>query len=156
VLRPKPTVEISLINPVNSAVKWPKQSQLYCVYKRGASGKSTGSESPTKDEITGIMTFGLSNPYQNTLYYGIGTGIELVLEAPTAQSRMRDIKTGMMMTGLSISKSWMFTILNEVAHQCFALGVQIRQLLEQVLFILFFYNIFSNLSFAFFLYRSCH
>jgi hypothetical protein len=100
--------------------RWPRQSQAYCVYTRkGANG-----------EITGIITFGLSNPYQNTFYYAIGIGIEIMLEAPTTQSRLSGPDGAV--TGATISESWMFAVVHEMAHQCFALGLQIRQLLEKV------------------------
>jgi hypothetical protein len=61
----------------------------------------------------------------NTVFIGIG--IEILLEAPTQQARL-----GQPMTGATISDSWMFCIVHELAHQCYALGLQIRQLLEKV------------------------
>jgi hypothetical protein len=101
--------------------RWPRVSQSYCVYTR-KKGDAT---------ITGVMTFGLSNPYQTTFYFAIGIGIEILLEAPSTQARLAG-KDGVV-TGASISESWMFAIVHEIAHQCFALGLQIRQLLEKVM-----------------------
>jgi hypothetical protein len=80
--------------------------------------------------VTGVITFGLSNPYQNTFFYAIGVGVEILLEAPTGQSRLTGPNGAM--TGASISDSWMFAIVHEIGHQCFALGLQIRQLLEKL------------------------
>jgi hypothetical protein len=59
-----------------------------------------------------------------------GIGIEVLLEAPTPQARLAGANGAV--TGASISDSWMFAIVHEIAHQCFALGLQIRQLLEKV------------------------
>jgi hypothetical protein len=104
--------------------RWPRQSQAYCVYTRKASW----------GDVTGIITFGLSNPYQNTFFFAIGIGIEILLEAPSNQARITG--TNGAVTGASIADSWMFAIVHEIAHQCFALGLQIRQLLEKVFFFL--------------------
>lgn len=100
--------------------RWPKQSQAYCVYTRRA---ATG-------DVMGIVTFGLSNPYQNTFYFAIGIGIEILVEAPVSQARVTAANGTL--TGVSISESWMFAIVHEIAHQCFQLGIQIRQLLEKL------------------------
>jgi len=100
--------------------RWPRASQAYCIYSRKKGDL----------DVTGVMTIGLSNPYQTTFYFAIGIGIEILLEAPTAQSRLAG-KDGVI-TGTSISQSWMFAIIHEIAHQCFTLGLQIRQLLEKL------------------------
>jgi len=53
-----------------------------------------------------------------------------MLECPTEQARLAG-PSGTI-TGASISDSWSFCIVHEIAHQCFALGLQIRQLLEKL------------------------
>ncbi len=108
-----------------NASRWPRESQAYAVYTRMHTNKD-GS----KQELTGIGTFGLSNPFQNTFYFAIGIGIEIFVEAPTAQARLAG--SNGVATGASITDSWMFAITHEIAHQCFALGLQIRQLLEKL------------------------
>jgi hypothetical protein len=105
-----------------STSRWPRQSQAYCVYTRKVGEK----------ELTGIVTFGLSNPYQNTFFFAIGIGIEILLECPTPQARLAGSNPNGQVTGATISDGWMFAVVHEIAHQCFALGLQIRQLLEKV------------------------
>jgi hypothetical protein len=115
----RPHSESITPEPANSS-RWPRASQAYCVYTRMT----------TSGEVTGVITFGLSNPFQNTFFYAIGTGIELLLECPSEQAKLAG-PTGAI-TGASISESWAFAIVHEIAHQCFALGLQIRQLLERL------------------------
>jgi len=108
--------------PETNSARWPKASQAYCIYTRKSA----------MGDLTGVITFGLSNPYKTSFFFAIGVGVEILLEAPSEQARLTG-KDGTV-TGASISDSWMFSIVHEIGHQVFALGLQIRQLLEKVRF----------------------
>jgi hypothetical protein len=149
-----------------NSTRWPRSSQAYCVYTR---------RSQTKGDVQGLVTFGLSNPYQNTFFFAIGQflqylvfffdqyrivayrsgiGIEIVMEAAPQEARLSDAKGDI--TGPSIGDSWMFAVLHELAHQCFSLGLQIRQLLEKVVKPCFSFCL-SNYLLAFFVtHNSCN
>lgn len=117
VLRPPAESTTTPSSSSESKSGWTSASQAYCLYTR-----NSGS-------ITGISTFGLSNPYTNVLHFAIGAGIEIQLECPTSEARITGSNG---VTGASISDSWMFCIVDELAHQVYALGLQIRQLLEKL------------------------
>lgn len=57
--------------------------------------------------------------------------MEIFLEVPSEQAHLRDDKG--QITSASLAASWMFGVVHEVAQQCFALKLIIRQRIDEVL-----------------------
>ncbi len=113
------TIKPNKKSQVTTKNSWPIESQEYFVYSRKSLNR----------EITGMCTSGLSNPCQNAFIFRMGIGIEIFLEtyaehAPPLLSR-RDL----------LQNNWMFKIIHELAHKCFALKLKVRQLLDTLQYI---------------------
>ena len=125
--------EIKMTITGSHTMRWPRSSEMYAMYTR-----------KTEDGllVQGLTTVGLSNPFRTTHNFLVGIGLEIQLECPIEHScllpptvKSTDNKTDkttdkIFPTKESLSFSWQFGIVYEIAQQCFVLGLQIRSLIE--------------------------